>query len=311
MTIARRSVMWPLLMIVLGALWLLIVAGILPEAVKDVLLRAWPALAVLLGFDVLFGRRQVRLGRWAADTSFIGLVLTAVMVLAMVWFAYQEQAEVVRSDQVQTFSKLMPESVQRVILRVEVERTSVNVRPATEFERELALDFSGSAETELTVTWDLAEDVGTLVVGEAYRNTIPKLEDLGRGTLEITLPVGVILEVFDLTVASGDVTLELAPISAEDFTLEVARGDVVLALPTADVLAGDLTVKDGSVEVRVPAGRTLNIKARGSAPDFQFDRDRYDLLVGGELKARSAESFQYSLDVAMKGGAPLIITDLP
>ncbi len=84
----------------------------------------------------------------------------------------------------------------------------------------------------------------------------------------------------------------------------------LLALPVNDVLDGDLVV-GGDLELLVPANTTINVKAQGgSAPTFDFDRDRYDLLVGGELKNKAIDSFQYSLDVWMNGGATLIITDL-
>lgn len=310
MSTTRRSLMWPLLMVAIGVIWLLIVAGVLPEAVRDVLQRAWPALAVLFGFDVLVGRRSLRLGGWALDMSYAGLALTLGLVLAVVFLAYRQQAEVVRSDQVHTFSKVLPEAVQRVSLRVEMERTAVVVRPAAEYPRELALVFSGSAESDVAIVWDLSGEAGTLAVRETYRHAIPRLEDIGRGTLEITLPVGVVLETVELAIANGAVTLDLTPITAQAFVAEVGQGDVVLRLPTQDVLDADLTVRDGRLELLVPAGAMLNVRARGSVPEFQFDRDRYDLLVGGELKSRSAESFQYTVDVRMKGGAPLVITDV-
>lgn len=309
MTATRRNFMWPLIIIALGSLWLLMVAGAFPDAVEDILFRAWPALVVLFGFDVLFGRHLVRVARLSLDTSIVGLVLTLVMIAVMVFFAYRKQADVVRTDQQQTFSKVLPASVERVRLLVDLERTAVTVKPAVDRERELAVIFKGSRESKIDMIWELADQEATLVIAEDYRNALPRLEDFGRGTLEITLPVGVTVEQFDLTVANGAVSLDLATVHVPSLALDVT-GNVLLALPVANVLDGDLVV-DGDLELLIPANATLNVKAQGdSAPTFHFDRERYDLLVGGELKNKAIDSFQFSLDVWMNGNATLTITDL-
>ncbi len=311
MTVTRRSFMWPLVIMAIGGVWLLMVAGAFPAAVEDILLRGWPALLVLFGFDVLLGRRRVRVARWMVDTSFAGLLVTLVLLAGVVVFAYQKQADVVRADQVETFSKVLPEAVERVTVALDLERTAVMVIPADEFERELAFIFRGSKESEITVVWDLLDDTGALTVSEAYRNAISRLEDYGRATIEIMLPLGVAVELFDLSLASGGVALNLESLNVSQLMLAVNEGDVQLALPQDDVLAGDLRVNSGDVEVLVPAANTLNIKAQGGSPNFVFDRDRYDLLVGGELKNKGANAFNYSLDVWMRGSATLTITDVP
>lgn len=312
MTITRRSYMWSLIIIAIGSVWLLMVAGAFPNAIEDILFRAWPALAVLFGFDVLLGRRRVRIARWALDTSYVGMVLTVVLVVGVVFFAYRKQADVVRSDNVQEFSKVLPDAIERVELAIDVQRTAVTVTPAGEYERELAVTFSGSNESDVEIVWELLSETATLTINESYHSSIPSLEDYGRGTLLITLPIGVSVDLFDLSVVSGDVSFDLTPVTLPALVLTVDEGDVAIKLPTTDVLAGDLRVDNGDVDVMVPMANTLNIKAQGnSSPTFQFDRDRYDLLVGGELKNKSVASFDYSLDVWMSGGSLLTITDVP
>ncbi len=306
-----RSVMWPLVMIGVGGFWLLTVVGAFPPAVEDVLRRAWPALLILFGYDALFGRRRVRLGRWHVDSSLVGLALTVVLVGGAVGVAYQRQAQVVRADNVQTFSKLLPDAVQSLTLRIDLERTAVTVRPADdENPRELALRFAGSRESDVVVGWQLEGESGLLTLTESYRHSIPKLEDYGRGTLEITLPQGVTVDGLNLRVQSGDVALDAQTLDMPSLTLAVDAGDVVLALPVDGVLDGELHI-GGDLELRVPPGRALNLSAKGSSvPKFRFDRDHYDLLVGGELKNRAATEFQYTVDVYMPAAATLTILDL-
>lgn len=312
MTVTRRSFMWPLVIILLGSMWLLTVAGAFPEAVEDIFSRAWPALLLLFGFDVLMGRRRVRAGRLTIDTSYAGLVVTVVLVVGVVFFAYRKQADVVRSDNVETFTKVLPDAIEHVSLSFDLERTAVRVVPAGEFQRQLSFDFAGSNESELDVVWELQDDTGVLTVSEDYGSTIPRLEDYGRAEIVITLPIDVAVDVFDLSLGSGDVALDLSPVTLPVLALELDEGNVQITLPEADVMTGDVRIGRGDLELRVPAQRTLNVQTRGdSSPDFSFDRDRYDLLVGGELKNTSAVSFDYSINVWMSGAASVTVTDVP
>ena len=70
MIATRRNYMWPLIVIAVGGLWLLVVADVFPDAVADLLKRAWPALLILFGYDVLFGRRRLPVARWTS-TSYV------------------------------------------------------------------------------------------------------------------------------------------------------------------------------------------------------------------------------------------------
>jgi hypothetical protein len=308
----RRYVLWPLIIMAIGAVWLLRVADAFPPAVDDILIRAWPALLILFGLDVLFGRRRLHLWRWRIETGFIGLVLTLLLVIGVVWFAYQKQADVVRADNIKAFSEVLTEGVDRVRLDINTERTSITINPAENNPRYLGVAFKGSDESRVEIVWTPEGDTGVLTVTEEYRNSIPKLEDYGRGTLEITLPTGVIVERLDLSGGQGDVTVNLAPVHMRQIRLITDTGDIQLHLPALDILQGELRTSDGAVELLVPPGMALDVKlASGSgSPRYRYDEDKYDVLRNGELKPSSATEFQYALDVWLNDGAALIITDL-
>lgn len=311
MTTTRRSVMWPLIVIAVGSIWLLMVAGAFPEAVGDILLRAWPALLIIFGLDVLLGRRRLHVLRWNVEMSVVGLVATVLLLVGVVWFAYREQADVLRVDNVQTFSQSVPETVERVRLDISLERTTVNVTPAQEDGRQLSAEFTGSRESDVTMRWSVEGDTGVLTVDERYPNTFPKLEDYGRGALEVTLPPDVVIERFGLAGSRGDVTVDLQPIHVEQIALSMGGGDLVLSLPAVDVLQGQVRTDDGGIELLVPKDMALILKVQdGRNPDFRYDTFQYDLLRDGTLKHKSGEPYQYSLDVWIKDGEPLTITDL-
>jgi len=311
MTHTRRNLMWPLVVIAVGSIWLLMTAGALPEATGDIIQRAWPALLILFGFDILFGRRRLRLWRSSIEMSLVGLMVTVVLLIGLVWLAYRHQADVVRADNVQTFSQALPEGVTHVRLKIALDRTAITANPATD-PRELKAEFKGSKDSRVSMIWSVEGDTGVLSVTETHASAIPKLEDYGRGTLNLTLPAGAVIDVLDLSNKHGDVTADLQPLQVEQIAVTAGSGNLTLHLPAQDVLQGKLKTGDGGIELFVPQSMALVLKAQGSGePDYRYDTFRYDLLKDGTLKRRNTEAFQISLDVWLKGGAPLTVTDLP
>ncbi|HVO69100.1 MAG TPA: hypothetical protein VMT24_03580 [Aggregatilineaceae bacterium] len=310
MTTTRRNLMWPLIIMAVGAVWLLMTAGALPEAAGDIVLRAWPAVLVLFGFDVLFGRRRVQIWRLSVEMSLVGLAVTIVLLAGLVWLAYRNQAEVVRADNVQVFSQVLPEEVSHLRLEISLDRTAVTASPATSNPRELGAEFKGSKDSDVAMTWSVEGETGILTVTETHASPIPKLKDYGRGTLNLTLPVEAIVDVLDLSNHHGDMTADLQPLRVEQLAVSVDNGDLTVHLPAQDVLQGKLKT-GGGLELFVPQNMALVLKAQGSGePEYRYDTFRYDLLRDGTLKLRNTEAFQISLDVWLTSGAPLTVTDL-
>ncbi len=309
MTTARH-LMWPLLVIALGGLWLLSLANAFPDAAGDLLGRVWPALLVLFGFDVLLGRRRVWLGRRSVGLGAVGLLVLIALVAALVWVAYNRQADTLRRDNVQTLSQALPDEVDRVRVEIDVRRTEVALHPSADTARMVDAVFTGSNESKVALDWDVAGGVGTLTVHETQPEPLPHLADYGRGRLEVALPRGVTVEYVGLDAARGDITADLRPLDVERIDLKSDSGDFAVYLPEINVMQGSLTAGSGAVHVYVPPEMRLLVTFVRGRPRYEYDTSRYDLLADGTLKHKDGEPYQYSLDVATEGGARLIIEDL-
>lgn len=311
MMAARRVFMWPLIIIGLGCVWLLITAGTLPDATGDILLRAWPALLVLFGMDILLGRRRVQISRFSVEIKTVGMVLTLLLVGFVVWAAYTKQADVVRSENIKTFTQTLPEEITRLRLELSLERTSVSVSP--DDGRDLNASYQGSRESEVEMLWSVEGDSAVLVISETRPSAIPRLEDYGRGTLDITLPVGVTLQRVSMIGDRGDVTADLQALQLERVEITLAGGDIALILPHQDMaITGALKTAGGNIELDVPTDVPVTLNpARGTGePAYEYNLLRYDLLRDGTLKEKNAQAFQISLDYWLKDGAGLIVRDL-
>jgi hypothetical protein len=307
MTATRRSVMWPLLVIAVGCIWLLVVAGAVPEAVRDLLIRAWPALLVLFGLDVLVGQRRVQLRRWTIRLNWAALLGLLVLLAVLIWLAYEQQTDQLRTDQVVPYSRTLDGDIERVRVVASLERTTVTVRPATQA-RQLQIEFTGSKESEVTITPSVEDDTTLIVtVDESYKNAIPKLEDIGRATLDITLPPAVYIDQFRLTGDEGDVLLDM---QGQPLDFEFAAQPRVYLHPFAPLrtvtqlssLLTPHTLSAGRIEVGVNSGDlTLNL------PDYFGPQDALSGLLktnNGDITVRITADVPLSVTLAEGSGEP-------
>lgn len=314
MIATRRNFMWPLLVITIGSVWLLVVADVLPAAVDDLMARAWPSLLILFGYDIVFGRRRLPVARWTVDTSLIGLVIMVVFLAGVIWFAYEEQGDVVRDDNVVVFAQTLPDEIERVQISVALERTAITINPSIGSSRALGAEFKGSNESVVAMDWAVEGTTAILSIDERYGSSLPRLADYGRGTLDITLPSGILIDALALTGSAGDVVVDLSPIRMQALTIDVVQGDITLYLPALYTLDADLRSDQGNIELFVPPNMLLNLKpGEGSAmPNYDYDRLRYDLLANGELKPANMTSpaYNYTLDIWLPGNSWLTVTDI-
>lgn len=81
----RPSVFWPLVLIGIGALLLLENLGMLPTGLWPALIQLWPVLFILLGLDMLVGRRS------PAAVAFVVVAGTLIVAGALLWAALRAQ----------------------------------------------------------------------------------------------------------------------------------------------------------------------------------------------------------------------------
>jgi hypothetical protein len=73
-----RSLFWPILLIGVGIMWTLSNLGVILPANLNLLLRLWPLALIVIGLDILFGRRSTLL------SAIYGLAVVAVIILVLV-----------------------------------------------------------------------------------------------------------------------------------------------------------------------------------------------------------------------------------
>lgn len=313
MTIARRNLLWPLLIAALGVAWLLITVDAIPDAVGDLLVRAWPALLILIGLDALLGRRRVVLAGRSVSLSGVSFIVVLLLVGAVIWLAYQKQADTLRTDQTQVFSQPLSDDIDQVEVIAVLQRTAVSVGPGDPVAPVLAAEYTGSRDSVVSMDWETRAGTGALSITESAGDAIPRLESYGRAALNVKLPQDATISLLRFASAAGGGILDLETLRVERVEVNLAGGSLVLTLPAEGALSGRLQVAGGDIELRVPPGvaLTVSLAEDSGEPAYIYDEFKYDLLRDGTLKQENTEEFQAGLTVWLRSGATLRVTDLP
>jgi len=312
MIAARRNFLWPLLILALGVVWLFVTTDAVPDAFADLLQRAWPALLVLIGLEALLGRRQLASGARRLPASALIVLVVVVALGVIVALAYQKQADSVRAENVQTFEQPLGEDIRALEVTAQLERTAITVGPGEAGVQTIAARYAGSRGHTVTMEWAAQAQTGTLAVVETNGGSIPRLEDYGRATFELSLPDKTPIALLRVESEAGDAELDLRALQIQRLESALSDGSLVVTLPSGEALNGRLEVRGGNLELRVPAGIPMTVSlAEGSGePSYIYDDLRYDLLRDGTLKLETATEFQIGLTVWLESGATLRVVDI-
>lgn len=312
MTPTRRNLMWPLLLALVGGLWLLVTVELVPEAIGDILLRAWPLLLILFGLDLLAGRRTIHVARQPIPMSVLALPLALALLAAVIWLGYAQQADVVYADKTISFTQAIGPDVTQMRAEAAMERADITVSPGEGGARAVEATYQGGANSDVTFEWETGGDIPALTISEPETPAIPRLTDYGRGTLALTLPPDVTVQELTLGGDVGDIAAHLRLVRIGQLHLAVGEGDLMVDLPADAVMTGTLRTGDGTITLNVPrdVALTLSITPGRGQPTYEYDQARYDLLANGTLKMKNTDAFEIGLTVSLPQGARLMVNDV-
>ena len=293
----RANWLWPLLLVVIAALFFLQAFGVLPPAVSDLAGRAWPLALIILGVSVLIGSRI----RYA---NFVVLGLSAVLMAAIIASAYNKQASQLRSDYHQSITQALAADVTSIRINATMLLAEITIEPADT--RTVSADFAGSTQSIVTATYSAAQGVGTLTLSETRPGSIPLLEAIGHGKLTLRLPINIPIDELAIKSGEGALTLDATGTILRDLNVALQTGDITLmlpVLPAQSALGGSLHTSGGNLAITVPQGLTVKLTIDNGKP--AFSASDYLLLSGGVLQSAGTRDFQVVLSAGASGRVAL------
>ncbi len=288
----RTNLLLGFIALVIAAVALAQALGVMPAPVYDLLLRAWPALLVLLGLAFLL-RGRIRFG------GLVAFVVSAALVVGLGAYAFSSRAARQSDDQTVTISQPVRNDLSLLRIRVSTLSTDVELLRALDDSAGVSGKFTGSSESLVTSTYDEAADgSATLTVTETRSNPLPMLSSLGRGTLRLEIPSSVPVDI-EFQGADGALALNVSGTRVERLNVDLAHGSAIVTLPDYQPLfskntdtLGTLAVRDGDMTVAVPStiGARLTLDRGGSGIDPEYDPNTYNFLFNSVLEARGIET---------------------
>lgn len=268
----RNSLFWPVVLIGAGAILLLRNLGVLQNFDLQILLRLWPLILVVIGLDLIFGRRFP----WA------GAVIGFLTIGAAILFLYYApslginppagvKTEVLSTPlditdhvEYQIDSSYEPVTISALSGSSDlfhatiVHRDHINFNVAGDTEKLITLSETSTADRWFSLDLGVAGlkwDIG-LAPG------VPSVINLdgGSGTLKIDLEE-ITLESLDAELGSGSSNFKL-PESTTAYTVDINSGSgaVTMAMPAATDLTVTISSSSGAVTLQVPSGAAFQVE---------------------------------------------------
>lgn len=247
----RPSFFWPLALIGGGVLLLLQNLNLLPVGTLAALAQLWPVFLILLGLDMLIGRRST----WGA--ALMLLISILVIAGALIWAALRASGQTATGPQPIVQYPYAAENA-RVTIDFHVGELSLAALgdSLNLMEGEVR---NGPGET-LKQDYAVAENVGRLTL---IQQTSAVLVPFLGGQTTPTLWTIRLSPKFPLTLAVdtgvGSASLDLSQLLLTDLTLDTGVGQTAVIFPDRGAMRANVSTGVGDVTLTIPEGLPTRI----------------------------------------------------
>ncbi|MDQ3855857.1 MAG: DUF5668 domain-containing protein [Chloroflexota bacterium] len=247
-----RSLFWPVLLIGIGVIWLLASLNILSTDNLNVLFRLWPLALIVIGLDILIGRRSAALGATIAAAA---VVLALALVVAGPSLGLAPKNEVVTENRQEPIGNA---TSGRIVLDLGAAPTTVNALTNTTNLVEGEFTHTGTLRWQVSGAEEKTVEVSQEDSGMRWPFFLTQGRNL-RWTLGLTPRIPLSLTVDS---GSGSANLNLGELNLREVTLDTGSGALNATLPASqERYAVRLSSGSGSVNVTIEEGADAAVQA--------------------------------------------------
>jgi hypothetical protein len=260
------SLVFPLLLIIIGLLFLLDNLNILPGIDWGALWKLWPIILIALGLEVILGRR----------VSF-GTILLVVFIFffggAVLWWSAAAGGGDLRSEQV-----VWSESgVERADLELNMSAGSLQLAGGEDMSDLLVGDMELVRGADVSANVRVSGDVATgRIASERDFFALPQIFGGRHAKWDLHLNAGVRWEM-NVDAGVGEVVLDLSDLLVSDLQLHSGVGSVEVTLPRRGAVGGRIDGGIGNLRIDIPEGAQARLRV---------DRGLGDVNIGGRFERR-------------------------
>jgi hypothetical protein len=296
----RPSLFWPILLIGAGVTFLLSNLGLLPADPWPLLWNLWPLILVIIGLDILLGRRSVLGGVFSA--IFALLFVGAVVAMLFVAQNYPQWGTWGSANLRQDYVSHPLGGVEQAEVVIDFPSGSSRLFALDDSSKLIEADLryygslsksvsasNGAARVRLDSRW------GSWWGGGWWR---------GGSNWIIGLHPAVEYDL-DLDTGSSDCELELSQLRLRSFRLDAGSGHIRLTLPERGQYQLKLDAGSGDIDIDVPEGVDVRVEYEAGSGNLNAPRLRKVSHDGRDGIYESDEFSQAgdSVTIALDGGS--------
>lgn len=273
----RGSLVWPILLIGIGVVFLLNNLGVISWNVWSMLLRMWPVILVAVGLDLLFGRR-----------SGIGAAIVALVTIGMFagfFWLLNVSEDVWVGDAVRESLVYEIGGVDEAIVNID---QSIGELLVGSLDEDEALFVSGEVmigEGEnLRKSFDVEDGVAKFNLSshgqQYYPNWLFLNDGMGEKTWQLDFTQDVPLD-FDVNTGVGRTVLDLTDLTISALNVSGGVGEVIVKLPNSGEYTASVDAGVGLIDVQVSENVGVKLHIDGGlgnvsvVGDFHRNGDTY------------------------------------
>lgn len=308
----RSSFVWPILFIGAGVYFLLVNLGYISPLSWAILVRFWPVLLIVIGLDILFGRRSLAGGLASS-------LLALLLVGGLIWVLMQNPERFKSVEWMQFLNPTMKtekidvplESIKDAEISLDLGSgvQTINALPATSASMlEGKIDYYGM----LNYTVEGSGEHRSISL--STRNTPDDWFILNWQPINwrISLHPDVVYSLY-VDTGSGRNKFDLSALKIKELHLGSGSGRIYMNLPAGDYYA-KLDIGSGQTEIHFPAHVAAQVRldqgsGRFRAPDFKLIEGEKDEDGVWETPAYASASQRIEMDIDQGSGDILLKSD--
>ncbi|MCR4406354.1 MAG: DUF5668 domain-containing protein [Anaerolineae bacterium] len=286
----RVSLVGPAILIGFGLLLLANNFGLLPGNVWAVALRFWPVILILLGLEILIGRRSTLA---SAIIAIIGLLLIVGLVVAAIYWNWGGVAQSGISEHlVQEM-----EGAESAVVSLDFAVGDLRVRGLKDSPDLMDARFNG---LPVEHQYEVTAGRGHLQLKSSGGDIAWWPNAAVENTWDIALSSRIPL-ILDVETGVGQAVLDFSDLQVTDFSLNAGVGGVRVILPAKGRVMATVEAGMGGVVLEIPPGMAARIDAEVGLGGLKVDESRFP-RTGKYYESPDYATADNRVDLRIDGG---------
>ena len=295
---SRGSVLFPILLIALGLIFLTQTLGFVPWEVWGRLWRFWPVILILIGLDIIVGRRTA-IGKYLMGVVAIAAIAGILLIATLSPSAVGNYG----------LPHLVTHNVEAELGLAE----SATIRLATgaaafelsELERGSRLLATGAIRSNRFIEQELRRDDRAAVLelhssGEGFFGGSAVVADDWDVMLTQKIPLNL-----ELAFGASEAKLDMGSLRVTRFTLDAGASTIDIVAPKLGHTVGSISTGAAEIDIEIPEGVAASIRVDGGLNDIDIDLSRFP-KVGDRYLSPDYESADNRIDLRIDSGVSSI-----